>query len=147
MKMTEKDVKEITYMPLVTFFSVGGTGKKPLGGLQQPPLVREDLVKIYMFSERGVVSVTLRITQDHTILSLLNNCVILFCFSFSTCCVGDDYFYYHIQHIKRVINLSFSMSYTSVINCLEFKAKVHKKVNSLNCSKIKPCRTKRIKAE
>ena len=38
MKMTAKDVKEITQMPLVTFFSVlEGPEKNRNGGLQQPP--------------------------------------------------------------------------------------------------------------
>ena len=37
--MTAKDVKEITFMPLVTFFSVlERPGKKNVRGLQQPPL-------------------------------------------------------------------------------------------------------------
>ena len=40
MKMTAKDVKEITYMPLVTFFSVLERPEKNVRGLQQPPLVR-----------------------------------------------------------------------------------------------------------
>ena len=44
MKMTAKDVKEITYMPLVTFFSVlERPGKNFKGGLQRPPLVRRGL--------------------------------------------------------------------------------------------------------
>ena len=33
--MTAKDVKEITYMPLVTFFSVGEKNLK--GGCNHPP--------------------------------------------------------------------------------------------------------------
>ena len=37
MKMTAKDVKEITYMPLVTFFSVLERPGKTVRGLQQPP--------------------------------------------------------------------------------------------------------------
>ena len=37
MKMTAKDVKEITYMPLVTFFSVLEPPGKTVRGLQQPP--------------------------------------------------------------------------------------------------------------
>ena len=40
MKMTAKDVKEITYMPLITFFSVLERPGKNLKGVQQPPLVR-----------------------------------------------------------------------------------------------------------
>ena len=44
MKMTAKDVKEITYyMPLVTFFSVLERPEKTVRGLQQPPLVRRGL--------------------------------------------------------------------------------------------------------
>ena len=43
MKMTAKDVKEITYMPLVTFFSVLERPGKTVRGLQQPPLVRRGL--------------------------------------------------------------------------------------------------------
>ena len=40
--MTAKDVKEIVYMPLVTFFSVlERPGKTVRGELQQPPLVDE----------------------------------------------------------------------------------------------------------
>ena len=45
MKMTAKDVKEITYMPLVTFFSVlEWPPGKTVRGLQQPPLVRQGLM-------------------------------------------------------------------------------------------------------
>ena len=37
-KMTAKDVKEITYMPLVTFFSIlERPGKKRKGGCNYPP--------------------------------------------------------------------------------------------------------------
>ena len=46
MKMTSKDVKEITYMPLVTFFSVlERPGKKNRKGRcnPPPPLVRRGL--------------------------------------------------------------------------------------------------------
>ena len=40
--MTAKDVKEITFMPLVTFFSVlERPGKNRKGGLQQPPWLDE----------------------------------------------------------------------------------------------------------
>ena len=46
LKMTAKDVKEITYMPLVTFFSfLERPGKNRKGGLQQSPLVRRGLNK------------------------------------------------------------------------------------------------------
>ena len=45
MKMTAKDVKEITYMPLVTFFSVLDRPGKTVRGLQQPPLVRRGIKK------------------------------------------------------------------------------------------------------
>ena len=41
--MTSKDVKEITYIPLVTFFSVLERPGKTVRGLQQPPLVRRGL--------------------------------------------------------------------------------------------------------
>ena len=42
MKMTEKDVKEITYMPLVILFSVlERPGKKPQGGCNNPPWLDE----------------------------------------------------------------------------------------------------------
>ena len=44
MKMTAKDVKEITYMPLVTFFSVfEQLGKNRKGGCNNPSLVRRGL--------------------------------------------------------------------------------------------------------
>ena len=42
MKMTAKDVKEITYMPVVTFFSVLEVpGKKRKGGCNNPPWLDE----------------------------------------------------------------------------------------------------------
>ena len=42
MKMTAKDVKEITYMPLVTFFSVLELpGKNRKGGCNNPPWLDE----------------------------------------------------------------------------------------------------------
>ena len=41
--MTSKDVKKITYMPLVTFFSVLEQPGKTVRGLKQPPLVRRGL--------------------------------------------------------------------------------------------------------
>ena len=42
MKMTTKDVKEITYMPLVTFFSVlEQQGKNRKGGCNNPPWLDE----------------------------------------------------------------------------------------------------------
>ena len=42
MKMTTKDVKEITYMPLVTFFSVlERPGKNGKGGCNNPPWLDE----------------------------------------------------------------------------------------------------------
>ena len=45
MKMTAKDVKEITYMPLVTFFSVlERRGKNRKGGCNNPLLVRRELI-------------------------------------------------------------------------------------------------------
>ena len=45
--MTAKDVKEITYMPLVTFFNVlERPGKNRKGGLQQTPLVRRGLLQL-----------------------------------------------------------------------------------------------------
>ena len=41
-KMTAKDVKEITYMPLVTFFSVlERPGKNRKGGCNNPPWLDE----------------------------------------------------------------------------------------------------------
>ena len=42
MKITAKDVKEITYMPLVTFFSVLEVpGKNRTGGCNNPPWLDE----------------------------------------------------------------------------------------------------------
>ena len=43
MKMTAKDVKEITYMPLVTFFSVLERPGKNRKGVATTPLVRRGL--------------------------------------------------------------------------------------------------------
>ena len=46
MKMTAKDDKEITYMPLVTFFSVlERPGKNHKGVATTPPLFRRGLTK------------------------------------------------------------------------------------------------------
>ena len=45
--MTAKDVKEITYMPLVTFFSVLEWQGKTVRRVQQPPLVRRGLMLIW----------------------------------------------------------------------------------------------------
>ena len=51
MKMTAKDVEEITYMPLVTFFSVlERPGGKTVKGLQQPPLVRRGLRYVLLYT-------------------------------------------------------------------------------------------------
>ena len=45
MKMTTKDVKEITYMPLVTFFSVlEQPGKNRKGGCNNPPWLDEGYI-------------------------------------------------------------------------------------------------------
>ena len=41
MKMTAKDVNEITYMPLVTFFIVLERPGETVKGLQQPPWLDE----------------------------------------------------------------------------------------------------------
>ena len=46
MKMTAKDVKEITFMPLVTFFNVLERPEKTVRVLQLPPLVRRELIII-----------------------------------------------------------------------------------------------------
>ena len=44
MTMTAKDVKEISYMPLVTFFSVSERPGKNRKGNNPPPLVRRGLM-------------------------------------------------------------------------------------------------------
>ena len=47
MKMTAKDVKEITYMPLVTVFSVLERSEKTVRGLQRPPWLDEGWKNTY----------------------------------------------------------------------------------------------------
>ena len=53
MKMTAKDVKEITYMPLVIFCSVLERPGKNHKGVQQPPLVRRGL-KTTIFKQNKI---------------------------------------------------------------------------------------------
>ena len=47
MKMIAKDVKEITYMPLVIFFGVLEQPGKTVRGLQQPPWLDQGLKHPY----------------------------------------------------------------------------------------------------
>ena len=57
MKMTTKDVKEITYMPLVTFFNVL---ERPGKNHKEPPLVRQGLnkplISIHFLKAYGTVN-------------------------------------------------------------------------------------------
>ena len=49
MKMTANDLKETTYMPLVTFFSVLERPGKNRKGVATTPLVRRGLILFFVF--------------------------------------------------------------------------------------------------
>ena len=64
MKMIAKDVKEITNLPLVTFFRVlERPGKNRKGVLRQPPLVRRGLTMILIFPL--CIYTTITLTAKH----------------------------------------------------------------------------------
>ena len=68
-KMTSNDVKEITYMPLITFFSVLERPGKTRTGVQPPPLPRLDEVDLINIIECNYDIYILNCVNVHIIIS------------------------------------------------------------------------------